>query len=138
MMIVVLLSCKDDDSLSPEEKAAKSIQGTWTVGGGGHVIVDDANHTADYSNFSITFDQTTDGQLLYTVKNGGYAFHNINVDTWSFGDSQYKSIVRGQDQVNMLFSTADEKLTLNFSIADNAGRLKGMFGDFEIVLIKKN
>jgi hypothetical protein len=137
LMMTSFQSCKDDNEGTPESNAAKSLLGTWRINGGGQVIVDNADHTADYTNMSITFNETDNGQYIYTVTSGNNAFKDITMDSWSFTDSNYSVITRGQDGVAMSFSLQDNKLTLNFTISDpQSGRVNGMFGDFKIVLVK--
>jgi uncharacterized lipoprotein NlpE involved in copper resistance len=134
-LIVTLVGCKDEKDGSPDPTS--EIEGTWNAKGGS-VVVDGVDHSAAYSNFSITFTTTASGSKVYTVENGGYAFANITWDTWAFTDHSETKIVRGYDEVEMSYTIDNNVLILEFTIADplEDGRSKGMFGDFVMTLKK--
>jgi len=133
----LLTGCKDhEDKPDPAKAAAQLLQGTWRAAGG-TVIVDGTDVTSDYATFTITFGQLKDEQQVYTVANGGYAFHDILLDTWTFTDSTLKSITRTADGIVMACAIDDDALTLQFTVprsGESTGRMKGVFGSFTMKL----
>jgi hypothetical protein len=137
-IMTALTGCGSDDEKSPEASAASRLEGTWTVNGG-QVLIDGIDHTADYAAFSISFTEAKDGSFIYTIQNGGHAFHDITMDTWNFTDNSFTKIIRGKDEVEMAFALDDDLLTLQFTIADpiEEGRVEGLFGEFVMKLKKR-
>jgi len=136
-LATVLAACKDhDDKPDPAQAAAQQLQGTWRAAGG-TVSVDGTDVTSDYATFTLTFGQLKDEQQVYTITNGGYAFHGILLDTWTFTDSTLKSITRTADGIAMAYTLDDDALTLKFTVppsGESAGRMKGVYGSFTMKL----
>ena len=140
LLIGLQISCKKNKNpepqLSVEELATEALVSTWSLAGGGSVSVDGTDITSDYGGFTISFMSSEDIKT-FTVTNGGYAFP-VAVDTWRFADTSFSSIERGSDLIVINAVQMDNQLTLNFSTPEpGSGRVAGLFGNFEFVLIKQ-
>ncbi len=101
------------------------------------MIVDGTDVTSDYATLVITFGQLKDEQQVYTVTNGGYAFRDILLDSWTFTDSTLKSITRTADGIAMAYTIDNDVLTLQFTVppsGGSTGRMKGVYGSFTMKL----
>lgn len=127
---------KDTDPRTPEVIATEALVSTWVVAGGGSVSVDGTDITTDYNGFSISFTSSEDIKT-YTVTNGENAFP-VAVDTWRFANTTFDSIERGSDLIIMDIVQTDAQLVLKFSTPEpGSGRVAGLFGAFEFVLVKQ-
>lgn len=139
LLIGLQISCKknkDADPRTQETIATEALVSTWVVAGGGSVSVDGTDITSDYNGFSISF-MSSDDINTFTVTNGGYAFP-VAADTWNFANTTFTSIERGSDLVVMDAIQTDTQLTLNFLTPEpGSGRVAGLFGAFEFVLVKQ-
>ncbi|NMM47340.1 hypothetical protein [Marinigracilibium pacificum] len=129
---LAFVGCKDDNP-GKEQVQTNKLTKTWYIGSEGHVLVNGQDITYDYENFTIRF-ASNGSDKVYYVTNGYLAFPAA-IDTWSFADQNYESIIRGVDGIEMQTEFVDNTLTLRFSIPEpNNAKMQGGFGDFEFYL----
>lgn len=131
-LVLLIISCAEEDTLTPEEKATILISKTWVTGS---VILDTEDITDfGYRDFELTFEPN--GQWL--AVNGGDVFGNSG--TWEFVNKQLTSIRLSDITASINLNPQGRTLQLQFLLSGEGpinGRQSSTTGEYSLYLLPK-
>jgi hypothetical protein len=131
LFIIIFASCSDDDSeANPQDALLK----TWTLSSGDYIKKDDADVTADFDGFSISFNANG----IYTTEAAGDLFPATG--TWKWADTGTTNLLLDGDWPVAVSALSATHVTLALTKDDGitSGRPASMAGEYVLSLTARN
>lgn len=123
-------SCKKDDAPDDlRDIVYAQLAGPWTLGNGeGYIKVDGVNVSANYSGFSLAFDEGS-----YTTTNAADLFNAQGLWEWVDEEATMVDLDDGKEITIILLNS--NRFTFIFNLSEGSGRA-GIAGNYEISVVR--
>ncbi len=126
-LVLGLSSCNPDDGPSLQDEAFELLEGEWTFGTTGSILLDGEDLSLNFPGFSLSFANGT-----YQTSNGGDLFRATG--TWEWLNEEAKQITLDTGEEVTIVNLTES--VFEFSFFHTGSAAAGIRGNYTIKVVK--
>lgn len=125
------LACSGDDpkEITAREAAFEKLEGSWTFGNSGSIVLDGQDVSLNYPGFALSF---ADG--IYQTQNAGDLFRATG--TWEWTDESAASLLLDTGEEVTIIELTETNFRFSFTLRGGGGEAAGIDGAYVVSLVK--